>query len=133
MRAAAPSELPPAIAAIAAGHETPPQNLREYDPEWGRAFWAGTVAESCDHARMLAAVKVPVLLTHLRRVDPDTGHLLGALSDLGAGNVRALVEGAGQPFDHRSFPATGHSMHGQDPQLFVETLVDWWTSLDAGR
>ena len=24
--------------------DEPPQNLKEYDPEWGRAFWTGTVA-----------------------------------------------------------------------------------------
>ena len=61
----------------------PPQNLKEYDPEWGRAFWTGTVAASCDHARMLARVKVPVLLTHHFRHDrrrdglPD-GRALGS-------------------------------------------------------
>ena len=32
---------------------------------------------------MLRSVKVPVLLTHhFRRVDEDTGYLMGALSDL---------------------------------------------------
>ena len=73
----APRELPPWLAALfaaaAAGAE-PPQNLKEYDPEWARAFWTGTVAASCDHARMLASVKVPVLLTHhFRNVDEATG------------------------------------------------------------
>ena len=24
--------------------DEPPQNLKEYDPEWGRSFWTGTVA-----------------------------------------------------------------------------------------
>ena len=42
----------PALFGAMAGAE-PPQNLKEYDPEWGRAFWDGTVAASCDHARML--------------------------------------------------------------------------------
>ena len=57
----------------------PPQNLKEYDPEWARAFWTGAVAASCDHARMLASVRVPVLLTHhFRKVDDATGDLLGA-------------------------------------------------------
>ena len=37
--------------------DEPPQNLKEYDPEWGRAFWTGTVAASCDHERMLRAVQ----------------------------------------------------------------------------
>ena len=80
--------------------DEPPQNLKEYDPEWGRAFWTGTVAASCDHARMLKAVKVPVLFTHhFRHVDEATGFVMGAISDLQAGRVRALVEEAGQPFE----------------------------------
>ena len=42
------------------GEQTPgvPQNLKEYDPEWGRSFWSGTVAASCDHERMLRSVTV---------------------------------------------------------------------------
>jgi pimeloyl-ACP methyl ester carboxylesterase len=110
--------------------EEPPQNLKEYDPEWGRAFWTGTVAASCDHARMLKAVKVPVLFTHhFRHVDEATGFVMGAISDLQAGMVRQLVEAAGQPFDYRSFPQMGHSMHGQDPQLFADTLSGWAATL----
>ena len=110
--------------------EEPPQNLKEYDPEWGRAFWTGTVAASCDHARMLKAVKVPVLFTHhFRHVDEATGFVMGAISDLQAGRVRAIVEEAGQPFDYRSFPQMGHSMHGQDPQLFADTLSGWAATL----
>jgi pimeloyl-ACP methyl ester carboxylesterase len=110
--------------------EEPPQNLKEYDPEWGRAFWTGTVGASCDHARMLRAVKVPVLFTHhFRHVDEATGFFMGAISDLQAAKVRELVEGAGQPFDYRSFPQMGHSMHGQDPQLFAATLTEWASAL----
>ena len=130
MQAAAPNELPAWIAAFAPARDEPPQNLREYDPEWGKAFWSGTVAASCDHARMLGAVKVPVLLTHhFRHVDPNTDRLMGALSDLCASSARVLIESAGQTVDYRSFPEMGHSMHGQDPELFVRTLVDWWTGL----
>ena len=86
MVAAAPAELPAWIAAFASAlGDGPPQNLKEYDPEWGRAFWGGTIAASCDHARMLAAVKTPVLLTHhFHQVDEATGALMGALSDLHA-------------------------------------------------
>ncbi|HEX4302520.1 MAG TPA: alpha/beta hydrolase [Rhizomicrobium sp.] len=110
---------------LAQGDE-PPQNLKEYDPEWARAFWTGTVAASCDHARMLRAVKVPVLFTHhFRRVDEATGLLIGAISDLQAARVKQLVEGAGQPFDYKSFPMMGHAMHAQDPQLFATTLREW--------
>lgn len=126
MRAAAPKELPGWIAAFLLPNEEPPQNMKEYDPEWGRAFWAGTVAASCDHARMLAAVKVPVLLTHhFHLIDETSGVLMGALSDVQANRVRELVSGAGQRIDYKSFPEMGHSMHGQNPKLFADTLTEW--------
>jgi pimeloyl-ACP methyl ester carboxylesterase len=113
------------MAAFITPSDGPPQNLKEYDPEWGRAFWSGTVAASCDHGRMLASVKAPVLFTHHFRLVDDNGVLMGAISDVQAARVRALVEGAGQRFDYRTFPEMGHSMHGQDPKLFTDTLVDW--------
>jgi pimeloyl-ACP methyl ester carboxylesterase len=132
MVAAAPRELPHWLAARfeeMAGDE-PPQNLKEYDPEWGRAFWTGTVAASCVHARMLSSVRVPVLLTHhFRVVDETKGRLIGALSDLQAARARELISAAGQPVDYRSFPTMDHSMHGQDPKLFTDTLVDWAATL----
>jgi len=132
MVVAAPRELPPSLAALfsAVASSEPPQNLKEYDPEWARAFWTGTVAASCDHARMLASVKVPVLLTHhFRKVDDATGDLLGALSDTQATRVRALIESAGGAVDYQSFPTMGHSMHGQDPRLFADTLARWAATL----
>jgi pimeloyl-ACP methyl ester carboxylesterase len=140
MQAAAPAELPGPVAAAlkamatraggAAAPGEPPQNLREYDPEWGRAFWSGTVAASCDHARMLAGVRVPVLFTHhFRKVDPETGTLMGAISDLQAGRVRELVAAAGQEIRYESFPDMAHSMHGQDPDLFARTVTQWAATL----
>jgi pimeloyl-ACP methyl ester carboxylesterase len=129
----APNEMHPWMRALplAIGDE-PPQNLKEYDPEWARAFWTGTVAASCDHARMLRAVRVPVLFTHhFRNVDEATGLLMGAISDVQAARVRALIEEAGQLFDYRSFPAMGHSMHGQDPQLYAKTLKEWAFALSG--
>ena len=120
------NEMHPWMAALPLPADGPPQNLKEYDPEWARAFWTGAVAASCDHVPMLRAVKVPVLFTHhFRRVDEATGHLMGAIADVQAQKVRELIEGAGQPFDYRSFPTMGHSMHGQDPQLFADTLSAW--------
>jgi pimeloyl-ACP methyl ester carboxylesterase len=112
----------------------PPQNLREYDPEWARAFATGTVTAGCDHAAMLGSVRVPVLFTHhYRRVDPATGHLLGAIADVQADRVRQLVEGAGQPFTYRSFPEMPHSMHGSDPELYARVVTDWAAALPEPR
>jgi pimeloyl-ACP methyl ester carboxylesterase len=111
--------------------EEPPQNLKEYDPEWGRAFWSGTVAASCDHERMLRSVKVPVLLTHhFRMVDDSTGALLGALTDQQAQRVQDLLAEAGVAVEYRSFPDVGHAMHAERPQLFVDTLLGWVKTLD---
>jgi len=130
MRAAAPDRLPPWMAAFPIGAE-PSQELKEYDPEWGRAFWTGTVAASCDHERMLRSVTVPqVLLTHhFRVVDDATGALMGALADVQAQRVLALLGEAGASVDYRSFPTVGHSMHGTQPDLYVDTLLDWVATL----
>jgi hypothetical protein len=126
MVAAAPRELPAWMAPLAASFGAePPQNMKEYDPEWARAFWTGTVAASCDHARMLARVKVPVLFTqHFRRID-ESGYLLGAISDVQANRVRELVVASGQPSTIDRSRPWAISMHGQDPELFTKTLVEW--------
>ncbi|WP_431234358.1 alpha/beta fold hydrolase [Mycolicibacterium psychrotolerans] len=109
-----------------------PQNLREYDPEWGHAFSTGTVAQNCDHETMLAHVKVPVLFTHhFRMHDPATGNLLGAVSDLQVQHAQRLVERAGNSFDYRSFPQMPHSMHGHEPQTYVDTVTNWLNALPS--
>jgi pimeloyl-ACP methyl ester carboxylesterase len=107
--------------------DEPSQELKEYDPEWGRSFWNGTVAGACDHDRMLRSVKVPsVLLTHHMRVTAeDSGFLFGAMSDQQAQRVQDLLAGAGVSVEYRSFPDVAHSMHGTRPELYVETLFDW--------
>ena len=131
MRAAAPERLPEWLQGIPFPDD-PPQNLKEYDPEWGRAFWTGTVAASCDHERMLRSVKVPVLLTHHMRFTNDaTGFLFGAMSDQQAQRVRDLLQTTGVRVEYRSFPDVGHSMHGERPDLYIDTLLDWIKSLDV--
>jgi pimeloyl-ACP methyl ester carboxylesterase len=34
------------------------------------------------------------------------------------------------PVEYRSFPDVGHAMHGEKPDLYVDTLLDWVKSLD---
>jgi pimeloyl-ACP methyl ester carboxylesterase len=137
MVAALPAELPEWMLTLAGifgmGDGGPPQPLKEYDPEWGRAFWTGAFYGACDHERMLRSVKVPVLFTHhFRMTDEATGALMGASSDLQAARVRKLVTDAGQPFEYVSLPTTPHSLHGSDPQLYVDTLVGWADALPTG-
>jgi pimeloyl-ACP methyl ester carboxylesterase len=130
MRDGAATHLPEHLRFIPVPPE-PPQNMKEYDPEWGRSFWSGTVAASCDHERMLRSVKVrSVLLTHhMRTVDDGTGVLLGAMTDHQAQRVRDLLVAAGVAVDYRSFPDVGHAMHGERPDLFVDTVLDWVESI----
>jgi pimeloyl-ACP methyl ester carboxylesterase len=132
MRVAAADRLPEHLRFMPVADE-PPQNLKEYDPEWGRSFWTGTWGASCDHERMLRSVTVPqVLLTHhMRRTDDATGFLLGAMSDRQAQRARDLLAGAGVAVDYRSFPDVGHAMHAEHPDLYVETVLDWATSVGA--
>jgi pimeloyl-ACP methyl ester carboxylesterase len=129
MRAAAPERLPGVLAMIPFGEE-PRQDLKEYDPEWGRAFWTGSVAASCDHERMLRSVKVPVLLTHhMRMVDEATGRLMGAMSDLQAARAQALLAEAGVPVTYREFPTSGHQMQATEPDVYVDALLEWAATL----
>lgn len=110
----------------------PPQNMREYDPEWARAFLTGTATAGCDHARMLSSVRVPVLLTHhYHDTDADSGSLMGAVSDLQVRHAKKLIIAAGQPVDTLELPGMAHQMHQQDPELFTRTVVDWSTTLAA--
>ena len=129
MVGAIPTELPDRLgflAGLMGLSDEPGQSLKEYDPEWGRAFFSGSFYASCPHERMLAAVKVPVLFSHhFRVVDDGSGALMGAISDLQVARVRELVTSAGNSFDYASFPEMGHSMHGQDPQCYVDTLTGW--------
>jgi pimeloyl-ACP methyl ester carboxylesterase len=128
--AAAQTAMPKEMLAMAGFGEEPSQNLKEYDPEWARAFWTGTGTVGCDHDRMLKQVKVPVLFTHhFRHVDENSGMLLGAVSDLQVSRARHLIEAAGRQFVYRSFPQMGHSMHRIDPALYVTTLKEWARTL----
>ncbi|MBV1886744.1 MAG: alpha/beta hydrolase [Parvibaculaceae bacterium] len=128
--ASAPSELPEWMMLLPIFVEEPPQTLKEYDPEWGRAFSTGTVAASCDHAQMLSSVKTPVLMTHhFHIIEEGTGYLLGAISDLQVQRAKALIESTGCDLSFKSFPEMGHSLHDQDPELYVKTLSDWAATL----
>ena len=80
---------------------------------------------------MLARVRVPVLFTHhFRTVDAETGRLVGASSDDQARRAREIVTAAGGRIDYRSFPDMPHSMHEHDPKRYVETVLDWASTLD---
>jgi len=54
---------------------------------------------------------------------------MGASTVQQVDQVEMLVKNAGRPFTRLSFPKMGHSMHGQDPELFVRTLADWVKTL----
>jgi pimeloyl-ACP methyl ester carboxylesterase len=130
MREAAASRLPEQMRFMTVPNE-PPRHLLEYDPEWGRSFWSGSVGAACDHERMLRDVKVPsIMLTHhMRSTDDVTGFLLGAMSDQQAQRVRDLLTGAGVDVQYRSFPDVAHSMHGSRADLYVEILFEWVASI----
>jgi len=130
MRDAAKQHPHPLVRLLLGNASEPRQSLKEYDPEWARAFLEGTVAASCPHERMLAEVKTPVLLTHhARSVDPESGTLLGAYSDLQAKKARELLAATGVRFEYASFEDAAHPMHNADPERFAKVLTDWARSL----
>ena len=139
MQKAFPVEIPaPILKALASftpapttTPQGPPQNLREYDPEWGKAFVSGSATASCGHENMVAHVRVPLLFTHhFHQIDEATGTLTGAISDLQVRRAEELVTASGQPFTHRSFPQMPHAMHEHAPDTYTSTLTDWAVALD---
>ncbi|MFP3270019.1 MAG: alpha/beta hydrolase [Paraburkholderia sp.] len=130
MLARAPSVLPSWMHAWIPTSDEPPQNLKEYDPEWARAFYSGTASANCSNELMLRKVRTPVLFSHhFRTIDSETGILQGAISDVQVNYARNLVEGAGQPFNYRSLPERGHALHEDDEELYVSILMEWFKGL----
>lgn len=110
--------------------DQPPQNIKEYDPEWSRAFAEGTVGLNCPHDIMLAQVKAPVLLTHhAHTTDPDTGEEIGALSDRQARQAMAIMREAGVDVQYQSFPDAAHAMHHTEPARYTAVLTSWAAAL----
>ncbi|MGH8919225.1 MAG: alpha/beta fold hydrolase [Acidimicrobiales bacterium] len=108
----------------------PPQNLKEYDPEWARVFFEGTAGLHSPHDLMLSQVKTPVLLTqHMRATDPETGEFVGALSDLQADRAQAIIRAAGLPVEYQSFPDAAHMMHTSEPARYAAVLTAWAAKL----
>ncbi|MFG1922203.1 alpha/beta fold hydrolase [Cryptosporangium sp. NPDC048952] len=107
-----------------------PQHLKEYDPEWARVFYEGTVALHCPHELMLTQVKSPILVTHhARSIDPVSGSLIGALSDEQAGQARRLIASAGVRVDYESVPDALHMMHQFEPARYAKILSGWAATL----
>ncbi|WP_245722145.1 hypothetical protein [Nocardia crassostreae] len=109
---------------------TPVQHLKEYDPEWALAWVTDAANAGCDHATMLAQNKVPALLTHhFHMTDPDTGQLMGAMTDIQAQQARRLLETTGQPVTYTPLDAP-HTMHDPEPELYVKVVTEWIATLD---
>ncbi|GAA5063329.1 alpha/beta fold hydrolase [Nocardia callitridis] len=112
--------------------EQPPQNLKEYDPEWARVFLEGTVGLHSPHDLMLSQVKTPVLITnHEHEPDRETGGFVGALSDLQAEQARAIIRAAGVAVDYQAFPDAAHAMHASEPHRYAAVLTAWVQTLPS--
>ena len=137
MYAAEKTELPAWILRYL-GNSTGPNGLditlEQYDPEWGAAFVSGTIGATCNHEAMLTHVKTPVLFTHhSRAIDPETGNLLGSISDTQTQYVKDLITANGnQTFTLKSFPKQPHDMHSADPTTYVTTITQWMADLGFG-
>ena len=131
--------LPPPLQMVASAFahgEVPPQNLKEYDPEWAGVLDGDRLAWGARMIRMLTAVKGPVLFTHhFRMVDEQSGYFWVAhLRSAGrTGGERDLVDCSRPPLRVRVVTVDGliHSAVGR--VQFVNTLTSWDQSLSTYR
>ena len=74
-----------------------------------------------------------MLLTHHMRItnDDDAASCSARCPTSRPSGCRTSSPAPASPSTYRSFPDVGHSMHGDKPDLYVETLLDWVKSLDA--
>ncbi|MFF5497705.1 hypothetical protein [Streptomyces aquilus] len=108
---------------------TPTQRFKEYDPEWARVWADDTANAGCDHATMLGQVKAPVPLTHhFHMTDPDTGQLMGAMTDIQAAQALGLMESTGRPVTFQSLDAP-HTMHTSMAQQYADIVTEWAKTL----
>ncbi|MEU5141601.1 hypothetical protein [Streptomyces sp. NPDC021139] len=121
-RAAGVSSSPMARSFVA---DVIPQHLKEYDPEWARAFYEGSVGLNCPHERWARSERR--CSSRTRGTDPETGNLIGALSDDQAAQARRLMESAGVKVDYASVPDATHMMHQSDPARYAE-IFTWWAA-----
>ena len=45
--------------------------------------------------------------------------------------MQELLREAGVSVTYREFPTVGHAMHSLEPDLYVDTLVEWVASLGS--
>ena len=128
VRAAAPDVLPAWMRALFSPGDEPPQNLKEYDPEWGRAFWTGTVGRVLRPQRMLRIAsrsRCCSLTTSASSTRPAVccmGALVGRAGEAGPGAAR---RGRGRGRLPIVRPPWATRCTARIPQLFTDTLVEW--------
>ena len=58
-------------------------------------------------------------------VFPDSGNLMGAMSDLQAAKARELMSQTGAAVEYVSLPDAAHAMHAADPKRFADLVIKW--------
>jgi pimeloyl-ACP methyl ester carboxylesterase len=105
------------------------RGLQLYDPFFGQAFYDGSWNTDFDHAEALSRVTCPTLLMHSNWFYDDNGILQGAMDDEDASRaVSLLSNGRLERVD------SGHSVHIEDPDIFIKIVVDFASDLiEAGK
>lgn len=104
--------LPPSINESFRGMPT-------YDPRFGEAFYSGTWDAGWDHVATMKKIRIPVTFLHSKVTIGADGILQGATSDVEAAQIHTLIA------DSKMIQtATGHSIHGEDPAVFVQEVSE---------
>ena len=94
--------------------DEPPQNLKEYDPEWGRSFWTGTVGAVVRPRADAAQRQGPRCCSRTTCASPTRPPASCSVRcpTSRPSGCRTSSPARASTCEYRSFPDVGHSMHG---------------------
>lgn len=100
------------------------KSLSQFDPDFSRAFVDCRFYQGIDHADALSRVNCPMLVLHADWFRTPDDELVGAMDDDDARRLKQIV-----PHAIYRRVETGHVIHTEKPDLFVDELVAFGADL----
>ena len=98
--------------------------MNDFDPAFGNAFYTGSWLEDVEQAELLSRIKCPVIYLKAKTNYGDDGVLYAANTDKDAERLTSLIANC----EMREVNS-GHDIHYEKPEVFIEAIRDARTAL----